>query len=253
MLVVCFVLGRTAQVPPEEQYKLGNIHYFKRYNQSTNHVNLHNVPRMANRQLKYLFLSILNKTMDQVLRRLDRVYRSSRGCHEWLMAFYGVVGLAMTFEDLQNTVHGFLRADVDFGKFGPSEAEHQLRDATGEIDKRFNFMAKLFRLKYHRQFNPLRDYTDAAVQHNLGEEAIRFVTQVSELVSEKCKGSLLSSLSGHVFLTNANSFFFPSHSDDDFLCGHQHVAVSLNSDMNLYYGRLVSQFLCSFFGPSAQQ
>ena len=126
--------------------------------------------------------------MDSVLKRLQQILRSSKGGTKWTSAFCAILGLSMCFEYLQRLVHvvcddptvkGTTNTEVDM----VCKAEAACR----VIDDKFQFVSSLFRWKYHRGFNPLKDWTDEKVQRSLGENGLEFVRGVQGLVVEKCE------------------------------------------------------------------
>ncbi|KAF2671260.1 hypothetical protein BT63DRAFT_453660 [Microthyrium microscopicum] len=213
MLLASYCFGRTVMIPANQQKKLEQLtqqNYQMSFASNT-------MPKMANRQLKHIFLRIVNKTMDSVLRRLDRVYRSSKGNKEWIMAFYGVLGLAIVFEDMQNTACCFLHGESQNGRLTEWDAQQDLRQIIEAIDHKYTFVTRLFKMKYQKAFNPLKDWQQGSVRDVLGDEGTAFVSDVSRLVTEKW----------------------------DYIDERQRIVPTFtNSEM--YYGRLVSQFLNSF-------
>jgi hypothetical protein len=144
---------------------------------------------MANRQLKVLYCSLFGQIMDSVLRRLQQVLRSSRGGAKWTSAFVALLGLAMCFEEVQRTAHANQDADALMGQMDEWDATQSAEAACRCIDEKFQFMANLFRWKYHRGFNPLRDYEDSKVKETLSESSLLFVRSVAALVQEKSESS----------------------------------------------------------------
>jgi len=179
---------------------------------------------MANRQLKFLFCAIFNSKMESVLKRLQQILRSSKRDAKWTSAFCALLGLAMVFEDTQNTTHCRYESGFASGMFTKQDAEYSAESACRDIDVKFTFLTNLFRWKYHRGFNPILNYRDANVRRELGDSAVEFVKGVSQLVNEKY---------------------------DSFLFERQHVSVC-HQNPEKYYSRLVARFLLSFFGPSVE-
>jgi hypothetical protein len=146
---------------------------------------------MVNRQLKFLYCAIFNQIMESVLKRLQQVLRSSRGGAKWTSAFCAVLGLAMCFEEVQRTTHGNQDIEAKRGRITEWMAAQRAEESCRLIDEKFTFVANLFRWKYHRGFNPLRDWEDEKVQRTLGESAIEFVRGVNGLVAEKSMSSTI--------------------------------------------------------------
>lgn len=127
--------------------------------------------------------------MDSVLRRLQQVLRSSRGGAKWTSAFVALLGLAMCFEEVQRTAHANQDADALMGQMDERDATQSAEAACRCIDEKFQFMANLFRWKYHRGFNPLKDYEDPKVRETLSDSSLLFVRSVAALVQEKCESA----------------------------------------------------------------
>jgi len=178
-------------------------------------------PRMANRQLKFLYTALFSQIMDSVLRRLQQVLRSSNGGAKWTSAFVALLGLAMCFEDVQRTAHTNQDADAAMGQMSDWEAASRAEEACRLIDEKFGFMSNLFRWKYHRGFNPLRDWEDPKVQAKLSASSLAFVRDVAGLVNEK----------------------------HDFLVQKQYIPI-LKANQDKYTSRLVARFLLEFWGPT---
>jgi hypothetical protein len=150
---------------------------------------------MVNRQLRFLFNTLFNQIMESVLKRLQQILRSSRGGAKWTSAFCAILGLAMCFENIQRMVHGDQDIQAKKGRITEFEAAQRAEESCRLIDEKFGFIANLFRWKYHRGFNPLRDWEDGKVQSTLGESGVDFVRGVAGLVHEKCKSSRISTSS----------------------------------------------------------
>lgn len=183
--VVTYIYARSATIPPRQVDQLYKLHHSAKnpnvtYGKATS-------PRMANRQLKVLYCSLFGQIMDSVLRRLQQVLRSSRGGAKWTSAFVALLGLAMCFEEVQRTAHANQDADALMGQMDEWDATQSAEAACRCIDEKFQFMANLFRWKYHRGFNPLRDYEDPKVRETLSESSLLFVRSVAALVHEKSK------------------------------------------------------------------
>lgn len=217
--VVTYIYARSATIPPRQVAQLYKLHHSVknpdvRYGKATS-------PNMANRQLKVLYCSLFSQIMDSVLRRLQQVLRSSRGGAKWTSAFVALLGLAMCFEEVQRTAHANQDADALMGQMDEWDAIQSAEAACRCIDEKFQFMANLFRWKYHRGFNPLRDYEDSKVRETLSESSLLFVRSVAALVQEK----------------------------NDFLFEKQHVPI-LKANQDKYTSRLVARFLLAFWGPT---
>jgi len=140
---------------------------------------------MANRQLKYLFCALQQQILDSILKKLQQVLRSSKGPQKWTAAFISLLGLAMSFELVQRLVHTVMDAEAAIGKFSLREADHIAEMACLAIDENFAFVRNLFRWKYHRGFNPLKEVEQENVKEVLGEKGVEFVRGIVALIMDK--------------------------------------------------------------------
>jgi hypothetical protein len=101
------------------------------------------------------------------------------------MAFYGVFGLAMALENMEATVRAILHAKAtkraNFYSFQQVEDEFQM--IMREIDNKFDFICKVFRLKYCRIVNHL---TDVQRRERLGPQGSQLLAKISELLQGNC-------------------------------------------------------------------
>jgi hypothetical protein len=158
-------------------------------------------PRMANRQLKYHFLHLHVKYMGELLNKLQQIFRSSKGTERWLAAFVIVLGLAIANEEMQKLAPLVTDAQIaasdpatltnESGYSSKEDAEQKAEKAGKEIDDGFRFIMKIFRWKYCRSGNPLRDGEREGwkewTERLRDERVIRFLQQISSLVGERCK------------------------------------------------------------------
>jgi hypothetical protein len=142
-------------------------------------------PRMANRQLKYLFAQLMRKIQSDVLSKLQQALRSGN-VKRWTAAFVAILGLAMVLEHTQRSIRLLTDSMVATNRMTSGEAEAQADRLCGAIDEWFDFIANLFKRKYTRSFNPLK--TDET--EKLGEQAMGFVKDVQALTWENCKSHL---------------------------------------------------------------
>lgn len=196
-----------------EETKHASLQKLRSYPGPTSYVRKFTSPRMANRQLKYFFAKLQRNIFSTVLNRLQQIFKSSKGCDKWLAAFVAVLGLCMVAEEQQKTVHQVMetRSRTDAGVDGQgggggrvlSDAQqeaHRARsewigqvyrekaeEACREIDARAAFVNELFRWKYNRKVNPLRDAETVDWRGELGfegEGSVGFVRRVGQLVKE---------------------------------------------------------------------
>jgi len=97
-------------------------------------------------------------------------------------------------------VHIISDSQAKRGHVGAGEARRKAEEACRAIDERFGFIVTLFRWKYNRTFNPLRNVQDVKTLGCLGEKARGFVRDVHALVTEK-RGLLFLLFLSCVFLS----------------------------------------------------
>ncbi|PVI00548.1 hypothetical protein DM02DRAFT_708049 [Periconia macrospinosa] len=179
-------------------------------------------PRMTNRQLKYFFARLQRSILATVLNKLQQIMKSSKGCDKWVAAFICVVGLCMAHEDQQKTVHQVMATRAATENMDMRDAQTQAEFACREIDSRMNFISQIFRYKYNRKCNPLKD-PDHEWEKEVGfgdESSALFVRNVAQLVKE----------------------------NTDYLQQRQSISISA-SNQGKYTARLISQFVLSFWLP----
>ncbi|KIW03298.1 uncharacterized protein PV09_05510 [Verruconis gallopava] len=217
--VITYIYSRASTIVNSDLHLLSTLRYTAAngvtYGKAT-------TARLANRQLKYLYTSLWIQSMENVLKKLQQVLRSSRGGAKWSSAFVAVLGLGMAFETIQITAHTYQEADQLMGNSTSWEARERAEHACRIIDEKFFFLATLFRWKYHRGFNPFRNIRDQKVHEDLGPNALQLVQGVYELVQEK----------------------------SEYLVFREQVAI-LNENKDRYTSRLVAKFLLAFWKPVA--
>jgi hypothetical protein len=195
---------------------------------------------MTNRQLKYFFSRLHRSILSTVLNKLQQIFKSSKGCDKWLAAFVSVVGMCMAMEDQQMTMHCVMetkaRTEGAHGTQGKADI------ACREIDGRMNFISQIFRWKYNRKCNPLRDCDlDWEKEVGFGDEtSVAFVRQVAQLVKDNSKSLRSTSTKAECGLTTTTV---------DYLQQRQGVSIA-SANQTKYTSRLVGQFLLSFWYPS---
>jgi hypothetical protein len=186
LLVATFIVSHVLNIAEETKHAaLKKMHSY----QPNAYVQNFTSPRMTNRQLKYFFSRIQRSIMNNVLNKLQQIFKSSKGCDKWLGAFIAVVGMCMAHEEMQKTIHL-----VQLTKAATENRDsRQLQDyadiANRDIDSRMHFINQIFRWKYNRKYNPLRDADhDWNKEVGFGDEnSVTFVRQVAQLVKENSK------------------------------------------------------------------
>jgi hypothetical protein len=151
---------------------------------------------MTNRQLKYFFSRLQRSIMSNVLNKLQQIFKSSKGCDKWLAAFVAVIGMCMAHEEMQKTIHLVQQTKATTEKLDYRECQSRADIACRDIDSRMSFVNQIFRWKYNRKCNPLRDADhDWNKEVGFGDEnSVLFVRQVAQLVKENSKSSSCSIL-----------------------------------------------------------
>lgn len=141
---------------------------------------------MTNRQLKYFFCRLHRSIISAVLNKLQQIFKSSKGCDKWLPAFVAVIGMCMAHEDQQKTIHLVMETKATTEGLDRRDTQARADIACREIDSRMTFISQIFRWKYNRKCNPLRD-ADHDWDREVGfgdESSVSFVRQVAQLVKE---------------------------------------------------------------------
>lgn len=220
-LIVCtYIMSHTINMA--EETKTATLSKMHSYTDPSAYVQNYTSPRMTARQLKYFFARLQRSTLAIVLNKLQQIFKSSKGCDKWLAAFVAVVGMAMAQEDQQKTTHQVMATRAVTENFDPRDAQAQADIANREVDQRMNFVSQIFRWKYNRKCNPLRDCEqDWEKEAGFGDEtSVTFVRSVAQLVKENI----------------------------DYLTQRQGISVS-HSNQGKYTSRLVAPFLLSFWLP----
>lgn len=220
-LIVCtYIMSHTISIADEsKEQTFAKMHA---YTDPATYMQNFTSPRMTSRQLKYFFARLQRSTLALVLNKLQQIFKSSKGCDKWLAAFVAVVGMAMAHEDQQKTIHQVMATRAVTEGLDPRDAQAQADIANREVDQRMNFVSQIFRWKYNRKCNPLRDCDqDWEKEAGFGDESsVTFVRSVAQLVKENI---------GYL---------------------QQQQGVSISADnQGKYTARLVAPFLTSFWLP----
>lgn len=218
LIVVTYIMGHTITIIEEtKEHSLSGLRNYRPDSYVSNFCS----PRMTNRQLKYFFCRLHQTIMQNVLNKLQQIFKSSKGCDKWTSAFCAILGLAMAHEDNQKTIHLVMETKAASGEISQQEGQITSDAACREIDNKFSFITAIFRWKYNRSCNPLRDSEHDWMSKLKDEHALQFVRNVSGLVKE-CS---------------------------DYLNKRSYVSISAANQAS-YTSRLVGQFLLSFWLPS---
>jgi hypothetical protein len=166
-------------------------------------------PGLANRQIKSIYLRILDKIVKNVLDKLQGILRSSDSKTKWMGAFMCMLGMAMACEEVQSTTDtvGGSGPEYIFGCNEPAA-----RNANDSIDSTFMMMCSLFHMKY-KSFTPMKNPDDNEVRRRIGDKSVPTVKKIKELCEEKCKFFCLniwqSETSLKIWLTITHRFYIP--------------------------------------------
>ncbi|KAF1951283.1 hypothetical protein CC80DRAFT_508919 [Byssothecium circinans] len=140
----------------------------------------------ATRQVKYFFARLQRHILVAVLDKLQRIFKSSKGCSGWLAAFVAVLGLAMANEEEQKATRLIQTIEVHTETFSSSKDYARAANvACQDIDARMEFIFQIFHWKYNRRWNPLKDLDrDWAGEFGFGDENSQIIREVSQLVNE---------------------------------------------------------------------
>jgi hypothetical protein len=236
-LIVCtYIMSHT--ITMAEETKIQTLSQMHSYTDPSAYVQNYTSPRMTARQLKYFFARLQRSTLAAVLNKLQQILKSSKGCDKWLAAFVAVVGMAMAQEDQQKTTHQVMATRAVTENFDPRDAQAQADIANREVDLRMTFISQIFRWKYNRKCNPLRDCEqDWEKEAGFGDKSsVTFVRSVAQLVKENSE-----SYSG---IVNERGLI----GTVDYLQQRQSVSIC-HSNQGKYTARLVAPFLLSFWHP----
>ncbi|KAH7132034.1 hypothetical protein B0J11DRAFT_214640 [Dendryphion nanum] len=220
-LIVCtFIMSHTLTIAEEHKHTaLSKMHS---YQGPQSYVENFTSPRMTNRQLKYFFCRLHRTIMSNVLNKLQQIFKSSKGCDKWMAAFVVVVGMSMAHEDQQKTIHLIMETKARTEGWDHRDAQGRADIACRDIDKQMGLITNIFRWKYNRKCNPLRDADhDWEREAGFGDaSSVSFVRSVAQLIKENI----------------------------DFLRERQSISIS-SFNQEKYTSRLVAQFLLSFWLP----
>ncbi|KAF1845803.1 uncharacterized protein K460DRAFT_366654 [Cucurbitaria berberidis CBS 394.84] len=222
LIVVTYIMSHTLTIA--EETKVATLSRMHSYGGHNSYTDKFTSPRMTNRQLKYFFSRLQRSIQAIILNKLQQMFKSSKGCDKWLPAFVAVLGMCMALEDQQKTIHVVMSTKSATDGIDQRDAQGQADIACREIDARMHFVQQIFRLKYNRKCNPLRNAElDWDKEVGFGDaSSVHFVRQVAQLVKD----------------------------NTDFLQQRQQVSIS-PTNQTKYTSRLVGQFLLSFWLPNA--
>lgn len=95
----------------------------------------------------------------------------------------------MAHEDQQKTIHLVQETKARTEGLDPRDAQNRADVACRGIDEHMLFIQRLFRWKYNRKCNPLRD-AEHAWDREVGfgdQDAVTFVRQVVQLIKDNSK------------------------------------------------------------------
>ncbi|KAL9096223.1 MAG: hypothetical protein Q9165_001746 [Trypethelium subeluteriae] len=183
LILVTYMMGRTLTFTPETQESL--LHWLSHRHHFPLPHDPYTSPRMANRQLKYLFSLLHRELLTNLLNKLQQILHSSNVRGNWVPAFLCLMGLAMAQEDMQRTVYIIMDDRWQRREIVGAHAANEADGAAGAIDEKFHFLCSLFYSKFNKSLNPLKDNGYEHMTKWIGDREMRFVRDVSDLVDEK--------------------------------------------------------------------
>jgi hypothetical protein len=184
LIVVTFIMSHTLTIA--EETKAATLSHMYSYGGHNSYVDNYTSPRMTNRQLKYFFSRLQRSIQTTVLNKLQQIFKSSKGCDKWVAAFVAMLGMCMALEDQQKTIHVVMSTKASTEGMDQRDAQGQAEFACREIDQRMLFVQQIFRWKYNRKCNPMRDAGhDWDKEVGFGDAgSVEFVRHVAQLVKE---------------------------------------------------------------------
>lgn len=214
MLLTAHIIGHTAYIE-EEQVSLLSPNARRYYIPGEQFPQI----GLANRQIKTIYLRILDKIVKSVLDRLQGILRSSDHKTKWMGAFMCMLGMAMACEEVQSTTDT-IGAQKEVHIFGCNEAA--AKSAVDSIDRSYQIMCALFHMKY-KSFAPMSRLGDDDIRKHVGDKAMPIIKAIKELCSERY---------------------------ESFLLERRCAPASINNVAD-YYGRQVARFLLGFWTPDS--
>jgi hypothetical protein len=194
LILITYMMGRTLTFTRETQDSL--LEWLTQRHRLPMAHDMFISPRMANRQLKYLFSLLHREYLTNLLNKLQQILHSSNVRGHWMPAFLCLLGLAIAQEDMQRTVYIIMDDRWRRGEEVAEQATHAANAAVASIDEKFHFLCSLFYSKFNKSLNPVRDSGYEHMPKWIGDKETEFVRKVKGLVDEKGKCGPTST--GHV-------------------------------------------------------
>jgi hypothetical protein len=176
MILTAHVVGHASYLSGDQIQRLGT-----RFQAYFNPSDQFHTPGIANRQMKTVFIRILDKVVKNVLEKLQGILRSSDHKTKWIGAFMCMLGMAMACEEIQSTTETIGTGNETV--FGCNQ--QSARSANDCIDQYFAMMCSLFHMKY-KSFTPMMKPDSEDVLRQIGPHAIPIIKKIKALCEEKC-------------------------------------------------------------------
>ena len=196
LILVTFMVGHTLTFTSDTQESL--VHWLSHRHHFPLPHDPNLSPRMANRQLKYLFSLLHRELLTNLLNKLQQILHSSNVRGNWVPAFLCLLGLAIAQEDMQRTVYIIMDDRWQRGEVVGAHAASEADGAAEAIDEKFHFLCSLFYSKFNKSLNPLRDGAYEHMAKWIGDREMRFIRDVADLADERSTFSPLL-LDPHLF------------------------------------------------------
>lgn len=143
MLIVTYIMGHTLTIAEDTlPTVLARVRY-------TGEIEPHTSPRLANRQLKYYFSNLRNRTFNTVLHRQQQTFHDSKKKEaHWLVSFCAMLGFAMVLEETQRTIQIQADAKETKGEMTREQANAEALTHCRRIDEKFEKLICFFQKKY---------------------------------------------------------------------------------------------------------
>ncbi|KAF2844055.1 hypothetical protein T440DRAFT_484466 [Plenodomus tracheiphilus IPT5] len=183
LIVVTFIMSHTLTMVEEKKEKTlaRMISYLpKSYEQD------YTSPRLINRQLKFLFSRLQHSIQATVLQILEQVFKYPKDRDGLVAAFVAVLGMSMTQEDRQITIHSVTSTSSSAEGINEEIAQKEAVVACESIERVTHAVQDVFQSRYSQEFDLLRNADDSWIPETgfSNPSSIKFVREVLQLTKE---------------------------------------------------------------------
>lgn len=148
----------------------------------------HTCARWLNKQMKFLWSTLHQDVLKEVLNKVQDILRVSNKKSLWAPLFACMVILAMTTETLQVAVR--CKEETDKQEETIKQDDKTADDAIALMDERFDLLKRLFHQAYRtllpKGLNPLQNAQDRA---RLDDASHSLAAKASDIVEQYCKST----------------------------------------------------------------